>query len=90
MSIGETMKIFRIANNYTAKKLSQESGVSVSVITALERNTTQRPSISTLRALSQAFELPLSTIFDIQELSERESWDFQKTLLEVLKIYVGE
>lgn len=88
MKLGETIRIFRIANNYSTKQVAENCGISSTYVTEVE-NTHKNPSLDTLKTFAHTFKVSTSTLLKICEQSEEKNWDFQKTLLETLKIYVG-
>ena len=88
MKLGETIRIFRIANNYSTKKVAECCGVSSTYVSEIE-STHKNPSLETLKSFAYCFKVPTSVLMKICEQSEEGNWDFQKTLLETLKIYVG-
>ena len=89
MKLGETIRIFRIACDYGTKKLADECKVSSTYVSEVEHGN-KNPSLETLKDFARALKVPTSTILKICELSEEGNWNYQKTLLETLKIYVGE
>ena len=88
MKIGETIRIFRIANNCSVRWLSEKCGFSETLVSEVENNH-KEPSLKTLKKFANSLNVPLSAIFEICELSEEANWDYQKTLLETLKIYIS-
>lgn len=89
MKIGETIRIFRIANNYYAKQVAESCGVSSTYVSEVE-SSHKTPSLENLMVFAKCFKVPVSTLLQIYEQSEEGNWSFQKTLFETLKIYVGE
>ena len=87
MKLGETIKVFRIANDYTNKQFAELCGVSSTYVTEVENNH-KTPSYDMLKKIAVVYKVPASEIMRIHEMSEEENWSFQKTLLETLKIYV--
>lgn len=89
MKLGQIIKIFRIANNYSTKQLGEKMGTSSTYINELECSG-KKPSLKMLNKISDAFNVPTSTLVKIWEQSEDNGWDFQKTLFETLKLYFDE
>ena len=89
MKLGEIIRIFRIANGYTMKQLAENSSLSVVYISELEAIRKKNPSSDTIEKLANAFNVSSEQLLKIAKLSEEGKWNFQKTLLEVLKIYVS-
>lgn len=89
MKLGETIRIFRIASDCSAKQLADGSGVSSTFVSEIEHGN-KNPSLENLKTFASVLKVPTSTILKICELSQEGNWSFQKTLLETLKIYVGE
>lgn len=89
MTIGRVIRIFRIANDYSAKQLAELLNVSQAFITDMESGK-KPPSLETTRKIAKAFNVNISTFFKIYEFYEENDGDFKKTLIEVLKIYVSE
>ena len=89
MTIGRVIRIFRIANDYSAKQLAELLNVSQAFITDME-NGKKTPSLETTKKIAKAFNVSTSTFFKIYEFYEENDGDFKKTLIEVLKIYVSE
>lgn len=89
MKLGKIIRIFRIANNYSTKQVAECCGVSSTYVSEVE-NMHKNPSLETLKSFAHCFKVPTSMLMKICEQSEEENWSFQKTLLETLKIYVGE
>ena len=90
MKFGETIRIFRIANDYSITQVAKMTGISKSYISDLESGKKERVSLEVFRAIADCFKVRRCNILQIQEYSEKGKWTFQKTLLEVLRIYVGE
>jgi len=88
MKLGETIRIFRIANDYSTKQVAECCGISSTYVSEVE-STHKNPSLETLKSFASCFKVPASTLMKICEKSEEENWTFQKTLLETLKIYVS-
>ena len=88
MQLGEVIRIFRIANDYSTKQVAQQCGISSTYVSEVE-NMHKKPSLKSLNVFSECFKVTTSTLMMICEQSEEDNWNFQKTLLEILKIYVG-
>lgn len=88
MQLGEIIRFFRIANDYTMKQLAESSGLSQVYISELETMRKKNPSPDTIAKLANAFNVSTEQLLKVAKLSEEDKWNFQKTLLEVLKIYV--
>lgn len=89
MKLGTTIRIFRIANNYSSKELANMAGISTSHILMIE-NLHRHPSYSTLDEIANALNVTPEDITKMSNLSEENNWDYKKTLFEVLKIYMDE
>ena len=89
MKLGEIIKIFRIANDYSTKQVAEACGISSTYVSEVE-NCHKNPSLETLRTMAYCFKVSRSTLVKIWEQSEDNGWDFQKTLLETLKLYVNQ
>ena len=89
MTLGETIRIFHKAKGYTAKQFAELCGISYKHLLNIETKT-KRISIEKLKIIADALKVPGSKIVEVSENSEKENWDFPKTLSEVLKICVGE
>jgi len=89
MKLGETLRIFRIANNFSTKEVAKSIGMSSTYVSEVE-SSHKNPSLETLKKFSSCFNVRVSTLMEISEQSEEHQWNFQKTLLEILKIYVDE
>lgn len=87
MTIGEIIRIFQIANEYSNSELAEKSLMSESMVSQLKSGE-KKIDLSKIEVLARAFNVRASQIYLIYELSEEENWVFQKTLLEVLKLYV--
>lgn len=87
MTIGEVIRIFQIANGYSNSELAEKSLMSESMVSQLKSGE-KKVDLSKIELLARAFNVRASRIYLIYELSEEENWAFQKTLLEVLKLYV--
>jgi len=87
MKIGNTIKMFRIANGYTIKELAKYSGVSSAYISMVE-NSDRELSGKMLKKISGAFGVSISALTRISELSEQENWEDKRTLFEILSLYV--
>lgn len=87
MKIGETIRIFRIANDYTISKLSNLSGISRSYLSELENGKKGKYiSTTTLNSLEETFNVPHGSILKICKISEEKNLDFKQTLFKVLCI----
>ena len=87
MTIGEIIRIFQIANEYSNSELAEKSLMSESMVSQLKSGE-KKIDLSKIEVFARAFNVRASQIYLIYELSEEENWAFQKTLLEVLKLYV--
>lgn len=65
MSIGENIKKFRIAKNWTQEELAQAVGVSVPMITQLERGT-KTPTLLLGKDIAQALNCTLEALLGEQ------------------------
>ena len=88
MQLGEVIRIFRIANDYSTKQVAQQCGISSTYVSEVE-NMHKKPSLKSLKSFAECFKVSTSTLMKICEQSEEYNWNFQKTLLEILKIYEG-
>lgn len=89
MNIGEVIRIFRIANDWNIKEFAKKNKVSSTYITEVEKGN-KSPSLKILQKFAEVLKVNLSDIFCIYEKSEENKWNFQKTLYEVLRIYITE
>ena len=89
MKFGETIKLFRIANNCTTKELAERAGVTSSYVSQIEK-LKRDVTCEKLKKIAGVFGVSISTLARISETSERENWSYKKTLLEILKLYVKE
>lgn len=89
MKIGQTIRIFRIANDYTISKLSKLSGISKSYLSELENETKgKKPSKATLETLEKVLNCPKGSILKYHKLSEEKNLDFKHTLYHVLLLLI--
>lgn len=91
MSLGETIRIFRIANDYTISKLSNLTGLSKSYLSELENESKgKKPSQTTLESLEKALNCPKGSILKYHSFSEEKNLDFKQTLLNVVFLLIME
>ena len=62
LNIGKKIQAIRTGKKMSVRKLAQQSGLTASMISQIE-NGTVNPSISTLRSVSAALEVPLYHFF---------------------------
>lgn len=87
MTIGQTIRIFRIANDYTIYELSKRIGYSTSYLCEIEKNKKGYNTLSsTIEILEKSLNVPYGSIKKVYKLSEEKSLNFKQTLYEVLKI----
>ena len=84
MIIGEVIRIFQIANNYSNEYVSKNTGFSQSYFSQLKSGM-KKVSQKKLEKLAKCFNVKPSQIWLIHELSEEENWKVPETLLEALK-----
>ena len=80
MKIGETIRIFRIANSLSTKEVAKSIGMSSTYVSEVE-STHKTPSLECLKKFACCFNVPTSILLKISEQSEEGNWNFQKTLL---------
>ena len=60
--LGQKLRVLRQARNLSLKSLAQEAGVSIALLSQVERDQ-QDPSLDTLRKLARALNVPLFSLF---------------------------
>lgn len=90
MKMAEVLRIFRKVNNYSGQEVAERMGVQVAYVSRVERILDQQITLETLQKFAAAFNVGAYEILKIYELSEKENWNFQKTMFEVVKIYLVE
>ena len=66
MSLGKTVRLFRIQRDFTAKALAEKVGVSPSLLSKIEHDVT-KPSHDTLRKIAGALHVSLSDLVDPEQ-----------------------
>jgi len=68
--ISEVLRVVRIANDMSIKEVSNNSNVSVSYISEIEKNKHNNPSIYTLEKICMAYNLKVSDLLSLDEYHE--------------------
>lgn len=63
LDLGKTIKELRKKKNYSARELSERSGVARSLISQLETGKRESTSMDTVYRLAKALDVPISTLF---------------------------
>lgn len=84
-TICKILKALRIINELSIKQLSEESGISVSYITEIEKGEKTKPSLDILDKYSKALGIKKTTLMYFQEEFEDKDYDFKETLLGILE-----
>jgi transcriptional regulator with XRE-family HTH domain len=77
LDLGKKIKKLRSEKKYSAKELSERSGVARSLISQLETGKRQSTSMDTVHRLAQALDAPLSYFF-AEETTPASSTTYQK------------
>ncbi len=87
--IGETLKCIRTANeDMKLKDVAEKTGYYSSYISELETGK-KKPSLKSLRKLSELYDMPLSKIMELDEYNDEcTDLSFQRTLIKVLEYYI--
>jgi transcriptional regulator with XRE-family HTH domain len=62
VAIGKEVKNFRIQQNFTVSELAESTGLSIGMLSKIENGVTS-PSLTTLKALSTALGMPMTSFF---------------------------
>ena len=62
MELGQNLKTLRLKQRMTLKQLAQKSGVSVGLVSQIERSLSA-PTVTTLQKIAKAFGVTMSTLF---------------------------
>lgn len=88
MQVGQMIRLFRIANDFTIVELSKLSGCSKSYITEIEKGK-KNCSLKMLEKLTKAMNIDLDTFRRIKkEIEEKNEENFQKCLYRVLQEFI--
>ena len=71
MDLGETIQAFRLKKNLSVKSLSEQVGMSSSMLSQIERGTAT-PSVSTLRSIAAVLNVPVYRLF----LSDEDNLEY--------------
>ena len=82
--LGNVLKLLRIAKEMSTKDLAEKMNVSSTYISEVESNN-KNPSLEMLTKYSEALEVKKSTILYFDEVGEKNSYNYQKLLLEILQ-----
>lgn len=63
LNLGKTIRELRKKKNYSARELSERSGVARSLISQLETGKRESTSMDTVYRLAKALDVPVSTLF---------------------------
>lgn len=88
--IGETLRCIRIANeNMKIKDVAEKTGITSSYISELEGNKSKKPTLKSLKKLSEVYNIPSSKIMELDEYNDEcKDLSFQRTLIKVLEYYI--
>src|SRR4051794_8720767 len=62
--LGKKLREMRMNKRWTLNELSKRSGLSISHISSLERGTRTKPSMTVVRKLANALEVPIHHLHD--------------------------
>lgn len=83
MKIGEVLKIFRLINDMKEKETAEKIAGTISFVSSIEANRIN-PIIDTVKRFAKAYNVEYGQIVDIYEQSEKNSWDYNKTMQKAL------
>lgn len=83
-SLGNVLRLFRIARDMTVKELAEKMDVSSSYICDVERGA-RNPSMETYQKYSDALRVPLSTIIFFNEEVTSYGYSYRKLLISILQ-----
>lgn len=87
-SIGEVLRLSRIANDFTLKEMANKLGVTPSYVSLIEQGK-RNPSDDILNKYSEVLNMSKETLMLFGEESEN-GFSFQELLLKILKKIVEE
>lgn len=82
--LGNVLKLLRIAKEMSTKELAEKMNVSSTYISEVESNN-KNPSLEMLTKYSEALDVKKSTILYFDEVGEKNCYNYQKLLLEILQ-----
>ncbi len=86
MQLGCIIRIFRTVNGMTTEGLAEYCYITSKFLSDVELGD-KMPTLHTLSKLCEAFKIPRSLMFKIQEDSDEFEWDFRTTMDEIKKLY---
>lgn len=89
-SISSVLRLLRISNDLSIKQLSEQTGISISYITEIEKGVRTKPSIDIIDRYSKALNVSKKTIMFFQEEFDEKKYTYQKMLLKMLQEIVNE
>lgn len=84
-AISSVLRLLRISNDLSIKQLSEQTGISVSYITEIEKGIRTKPSLDILDKYSKALNVSKQTIMFFQEQFDNSNYTYQKMLLKMLQ-----
>lgn len=82
--LGYVLRLVRIARDMSTKDLAQKMGVSPTYVSEVETNK-KSPSLEMLSKFSSALGVSRSAILFFDEEGEKQGYNYQKLLIEILK-----
>ncbi len=89
-TISNVLRLLRIANDLSAKELSEKSGISSSYISELENGIRLTPSSDILDKYSKALHISKQTILFFQEEFDDKHYSYQQMLYKILQQIAGD
>ncbi len=87
--IGKILKCFRIVNNMNIKDVTSEIDLSAAYLSEVELGK-KNPSLKTLNKLCDYYRVPLSKIFEFEEIAKEQNLEYIDILWLCVKYEVEE
>lgn len=84
-SISNVLRLLRISNDLSIKELSEQTGISVSYISDIEKGKSAKPSLEIIDKYSKALNIKKTTIMFFEEEFDERKLPYQKMLLSILQ-----
>lgn len=82
--LGNVLRLLRIANDLTIKELAEKMDVSSTYISEIEANN-KKPSLEIITKYSNVLNVNRSSIMFFDEEGEKNGYNYQKLLLDILQ-----
>lgn len=86
--LGNILRLIRIANDHSIKKVAEKTGVSSAYVCEIEKGK-KTPSLKILKKYAKVYGIKVSKIITLAELQETNNLSNNQILIFILEFYVN-